>query len=121
MKLTVDTWYEVGPITQDNTGKPVFPQLPEGGGMYRFAWPDGRIYIGQTGTMRSRMGGYRSWNKRHTHAELFDALRDTGGTVSIITAATLDGQPVDMSRRDAREMVEGFLRYTQRPTLNKDR
>ncbi len=119
MQLIVRPWAEVGPITQDAFGKPVFPRLPKEGGIYHFVWP-GDDYIGQSGNMYDRMGGYRNWTKRHTHPGLFDAFRTSGGTVSIITGATLDSKPVDLSRRDGREMVEGFLRYTKRPTLNLD-
>ncbi len=119
MKLAVGNWTACGPIDFD--GKPVFPRLEKLGGLYRFSWPaTGDSYIGHTSNLRSRMGGYRAWNKPQTHPELFDALRTEGGMVEVLTAATLGGQPIDLSRRDGREMVEGFLRYTLRPTLNKD-
>ncbi len=118
MQLAVGSWSEVGSITYD--GKPVFPRLPPESGVYLFTWPDGQTYIGQATNLRKRMKGYRHWKKSNDNPRLFDALKSNSGTVSIITSAMLDGRPVDLSRRDGREMLEAFLRYTHRPTLNAD-
>ena len=117
--VTFGAWQNVGPITQDAQGKPVFPKLPKAGGVYRFYWPD-NDYIGHTRNLRDRMGQYRNWKKRHTHPGLFDALRAVGGNMQIMTDATLDGSTIDLKRRDGRELLEGLMRYTQKPTLNMD-
>jgi len=64
-RLMVD-WRQAGEVTLDETGRLVFPELPNGPGIYRFRLIAGegqmpaRVYIGEAESLSHRMKGYRT-------------------------------------------------------------
>jgi hypothetical protein len=123
IELFYPKWRYVGPVGSDAKGLAEFPKLEKTPGFYRFRFECGNVYIGQSGNLRSRMALYRGWPeaKSHTHRELFSALRSGGGQVDVIDEVRLDGHALDLSRRAVREFIEGWLRFQEKPSWNRDR
>lgn len=56
-------WAPQGIVRLDEAGKPVFPSLPEGSGLYRLRFISTLTewsYIGEANDLRKRMNGYRN-------------------------------------------------------------
>jgi hypothetical protein len=112
-------WRSAGEIRLD--GRPIFPLLPSGPGLYRFTFrapgaPE-RVYIGETDDLRRRTQNHRTpGTSQRTNVpmnqEIVDAIR-VGERVScaVMTTATiaLDGtphRPLDLARKTGRLIVE---------------
>jgi hypothetical protein len=113
-------WSSAGEITLQD-GRPTFPRLPEGPGLYRFTFEGGdqarAVYIGESDGLRRRAQHYRTpgatqRTNLRMNKEIVEAL--AGGfvvTVATITSASvaIDGnasRPVDLSRKTSRQIVE---------------
>ncbi|MBS1820651.1 MAG: hypothetical protein JST61_01540 [Acidobacteria bacterium] len=53
-------WQRAGEIRLCSKGKPEFPSLNPGPGLYRITLPDGRSYIGEASDLAHRMSEYRT-------------------------------------------------------------
>lgn len=102
-------------------GKLEFPQLPERPGIYMFEFIEGAeqaVYVGETDRLRRRMTHYRNPGKsQQTNIRLNPRMKAhfaVGGRIamSIVTAARADGQPLDLSAKAARLLVENALLLT---------
>lgn len=113
-------WQPVGPLVLEGR-RPVFPQLPETPGLYRFTFEwRGRargVYIGETDGLRRRAQHYRTPGPTQPtnvriNGEIVAALEArVTVSVSVITRAAIsvDGRPprdLDLSRKTSRQIVE---------------
>src|SRR5688572_25982351 len=85
VRVTIE-WLELGLISIDN-GALTFPQLPSGGGVYRYRLELGnrsRLYVGETAGFGRRFAGYRNPGpSQSTNLRMRDRLQrllaDEGG------------------------------------------
>lgn len=110
-------WLIGGAVTLDSAEKPVFPGVPSRPGLYRFRLVAAEgllegVYIGESDNLARRMGNYRNPGpKQPTNQRLNSRFREVlagGGAVelSVATAVTVDGEPIDLVAKPARLLAE---------------
>lgn len=112
-------WQEVGPISVDIDGNVSVPEVPSGGGVYRYVFrldDRSRVYIGETANFRRRFYAYtkpgpsQSTNQRMK--ERFLRLGAEGGSSTLEIANRVDvrvdgqGVSVDVGNVFMRRLLE---------------
>lgn len=89
-------WQPHGVITLCNKGWPQFEALPGVPGLYRIALNDGRLYIGETQSLKRRLGEYRRPTKgvEQEHILYHALIEAKGGKLEIFTDERLFSKPV---------------------------
>lgn len=105
-----------GAVELDMEGKLLFPLIENTPGIYKFVIhrsPDSvSVYVGESDRLRRRFQQYRTPGpSQRTNIRLNDMFRSvlgTGGTidVTVITTAEAAGEPLDLTRKFERVLVE---------------
>lgn len=89
-------WQPHGPITLCNKGWPQFETLPDVPGLYRITLNDGRLYIGETKSLKRRLREYRRPTKgtEQEHILYHAIIEAKGGKLEIFTDESLPSKAV---------------------------
>lgn len=89
-------WQPHGPITLCNKGWPQFEALPDVPGLYKITLNDGRLYIGETQSLKRRLREYRRPTKgtEQEHILYHAIIEANGGKLEIFTDESLSSKPV---------------------------
>lgn len=84
-------WQPHSPITLCNKGWPQFDALPDAPGLYRITLNDKRLYIGETQSLKRRLGEYRRPTKgvEQEHILYHAIIEAKGGQLEVFTDASL--------------------------------
>ena len=113
------TWERWGPVLLDESGRPLFPDVPDEPGVYRLWLTDGPqpvgLYIGEGQSLRRRLRNYRSpgagqQTSLRISALLVDHLRHGEIVTEAITRAEVlhasEWTEADLARKSDRVLVE---------------
>ena len=89
-------WQPHGLITLCNKGWPQFEALPDVPGLYRITLNNGRLYIGETQSLKRRLGEYRRPTKgtEQEHILYHALIEAKGGKLEVFTHDSLSSKPI---------------------------